>query len=163
MSSQSVFIHLEYKALNSDRWDLVSLSPKDYFDLDPGESPSIDACPHHSHAIDYLLTSVLPIAATRLTLTEGTSQRQIVETFWNEGKNRLIERTDTGQVHYSETILEIQISQNPLTWEILRLERHAEMLVPLYHAFLQENPNGSQTETILLQTPPTQSPLPETA
>ena len=28
MSSQSVLIHLEYKALNSDRWDLVSLSPE---------------------------------------------------------------------------------------------------------------------------------------
>ena len=151
MSSQpAIHISLEYQPLNGDRWESIPLSITDYFDLDPDEPPSLDACPRHNHAIDYLPASASPIATTKLTLTDAQSQRQIVETFWNDGKNRLIERTDTGETPYSETILEVQISEAPPTWEILRLERTAGLLVPLYHAFLQENANGSQTETLLL-------------
>jgi hypothetical protein len=115
MSNHStVRISLDYQLLNSDRWESLPLSATDYFDLDPDEPPSLNACPHHSHAIDYLPDAAAAIATTKLTLTDVQSQRQIVETFWNHGKNRLIERINTGKTPYSETILEVQISEDLL-------------------------------------------------
>jgi hypothetical protein len=80
---------------------------------------------------------------------QAQTQRTIVEKFWNQGKNRIIERTDRGAQPYSETILEIQISQEPAIWEILRLEREQGTLTPLDHAFVQDHADGSQTETIV--------------
>ena len=38
------------------------------------------------------------------------------------------------------------LSQNPAVWEVMRLGKEDEVIVLLYHGFLQDNDDGSQTE-----------------
>jgi hypothetical protein len=144
-------ITVNYLLIDSDSWQTRTLDVGHYFDLEPDEPVDLDSCPQHNHAIDYLDLYPEQVQSTHLTLVnlKTHDQRVIVEKFWNQGKNRIIERTDLGQTPYSETILEIQISETPLVWEVLRLSRDNGSLTPLYHAFLQDNTDGSQTETIV--------------
>jgi hypothetical protein len=76
----------------------------------------------------------------------------IIERFWNHGKNRLIERTETGPNPYWEMILEIQANQKPPLWEIIRLGRENGIVTPSYHGLIQDNDDGSQTETVIETT-----------
>jgi hypothetical protein len=144
-------IAIDYLLIGSDAWQTRTLEVGNYFDLEPDELADLDSCPYYNHAIDYLDLSLEQVQSTHLTLVnlKTHDQRVIVEKFWNQGKNRIIERTDLGQTPYSETILEIQISETPPVWEVLRLSRDNGSLTPLYHAFLQDNTDGSQTETIV--------------
>jgi hypothetical protein len=148
-------ITIEFLPVGAEEWRVKHLQPSEYFDLEPWESVDLDCCPHYNHAIDYLDLAADQIQATHLRLVSPKTQEQrlIVEKFWNQGKNRIIERTDLGDRPYSETILEIQVSQVPPIWEILRLSREQDSLTPLYHAFLQDNADGSQTETIVADMP----------
>jgi hypothetical protein len=144
-------ISIDYLLINSDSWQTRTLDIGNYFDLESDEQVDLDSCPYYNHAIDYLDLYPEQVQSTHLTLVnlKTHDQRVIVEKFWNQGKNRIIERTDSGQTPYSETILEIQISETPAVWEVLRLSRDNGSLTPLYHAFLQDNIDGSQTETIV--------------
>jgi hypothetical protein len=150
-TSSAIQITLNYRLIEQLDWQSQALSVEEYFDLELDEPVSLDACPQHNHAIDYLDLPVEQVQATQLTLVDpqAQTQRTIVEKFWNQGKNRIIERTDRGAQPYSETILEIQISQEPAIWEILRREREQGTLTPLDHAFVQDHADGSQTETIV--------------
>ncbi len=154
-------ITLDYRLVDSLVWQSQPLGVAEYFDLELDETASLDACPQHNHAIDYLDLPIEQVQATQLTLIDHHLQakRTIVEKFWNQGKNRIIERTDEGVQPYSEMILEIQISQEPPIWEILRLEREQGTLTPLYHAFVQDNADGSQTETIVQDVGLTDRPV----
>ena len=80
--------------------------------------------------------------------TNPQVKKVIHETFWNEGRNRVIERIDSGVgVEYWEMIVEIRLSEAPTVWEILRCGREEERLIPNYHGFIQRNDDGSETET----------------
>lgn len=50
---------------------------------------------------------------TKLTIIDeaAKAKRSIIERFWNQGENRLIEWTDIGEKPYWEIILEIQVSK----------------------------------------------------
>jgi hypothetical protein len=145
----NIQIAIEYKLNNSLHWQSVELTPSEYFDLEPDEKIELDCIPKYNHAIEYLNCQPEQILATKLILIDQTvqSKRLIVERFWNGGENRLIERTDIGANTYWELILEHQISKDPLLWEIVRLGRENGIVTPWYHGFLQDNDDGSQTET----------------
>lgn len=142
-------ITIEYQLIDSTNWDCLELTPEDYFELELDEKIDLDSIPKYNHAIDYLDLERNQIQATKLILTyEATKAKHcIIERFWNQGENRLIERIDSGVNPYWEMILEIQISQEPLLWEIVRIGREDGIMKPLYHAFIQDNKDGSQTET----------------
>ena len=126
------------------------MSPEDYFDLDGGEAPSWDCVPRHNHAIDYLEIERWMVRNTRVTIADENSKvtKQITETFWNEGKSRVVERTDTGpSVNYWELIVEILKTEMPPTWEILRFDRAEGVVGPNYHGFIVQNNDGSEKET----------------
>jgi hypothetical protein len=155
MSQHGIEITIHYQQIGQSQEQFRTLDPEFYFDLEPPEPADIDSCPYYNHAIDYLDLEPAQVQFTRLTITNHQTQDQriILEKFWNQGHNRIIERTDIGRSPYAETILEIQISQTPPVWEILRLGKEDGSLTPLYHAFLQDNTDGSQTETIVPDMP----------
>lgn len=145
-----VSVVLEYRCIGSKDWQSVSMSPEDYFDLDDGEALSWDCAPQHSHAIDYLEIERRMIRNTKVTISDENLKvtTQITETFWGEGKNRVVERTDAGpSVNYWELIVETMINEMPPTWDILRLDRAEGVVGPNYHGVIVQNNDGSQTET----------------
>jgi hypothetical protein len=144
-------VTIDYKLINSDRWESVEISPDVYFELDPGEEIELNSIPRYNHAIQYLNLAPKTILITKLTLVDKlrNNERLIVETFWNNGENRVIERIDRDSHPYWEMILESKISNSPPLWEILRLGRQDGCLTRLYHGFIQESNDGSQTETLI--------------
>lgn len=142
-------ITITYQRIASPTWQSVNLSPAQYFDLEGEESLSWDCVPIFNHAIDYLDIDASEIRCTKISIEDipQRTNRTIIETFWNHGKNRLIERNDIGETFKDwELILESIINESPLTWEILRLDRSGEVLVPNYHGFIRRNNDGSETE-----------------
>jgi len=144
-----VHITIEYKLTDSSSWEFLELTPDEYFELEANEKVSLDSIPQHNHAIQYLGIEEQRVIATKIILIDEAKQakRTLVERFWNQGENRLIERTDIGEKPYTEIILEIQVSKEPPLWEIIRIGREDGVLTPWYHAFLQDNDDDSQTET----------------
>lgn len=143
-----IHITIEYKLTDSIDWKSLELTHAEYFELEPDEEVELDSLPKYNHAIEYLELERHQVAATRIILIDEAlkAKRSIVEKFWNQGENRLIERTDIGENQYWEMILEVQVSKKPPLWEIVRVGREDGVLTPWYHAFLQDNDDGSQTE-----------------
>lgn len=139
-------ITLEYRSADSAAWRSVQLQPEQYFELLPGETPGIGGVARHAHGIDYLAADARPVRATRLTLVDRScgDERVITETFWNEGRNRAIERTDRGLRPDWELILAFE--SDGAIEEIVRIGRADGIPVPLYHGFMRPNGDGSFTE-----------------
>jgi hypothetical protein len=143
-----VKIIIEYQLTDNKKWESVELTPDKYFDFEPDEKIDLNSVPKYNHAIEYLGSDHHRVGITKLLIIEEASQtkRSIIETFWNKGENRLIERFDSEPNPYWEMILEIKVSEVPPVWEILRLGKKDGVMTPWYHAFLQDNDDGSQTE-----------------
>lgn len=153
-----VLIELQYLLENGQKWHSIKLSASEYFDLETNEPIELDCIPRYNHAIDYIKDNsphldINQIIVTKIMLIDlvHQQQRQITETFWGYSQNRLIERKDldlnTLQIQYHELIIETQIQNNPPLWEILRLSQDNGIMTPLFHSLIQENSDGSQTET----------------
>jgi hypothetical protein len=148
-TTTDISITINYQLFGSKEWVSVGLLPGEYFDLDEGEEIVWDCVPLHNHAIEYLNIDNLNIRSTKLNIRDSQAQvtRLITETFWNNGKNRAMERFDTGPgINDWELVLKIRISDMPLIWEILRLDKMEGILIPNYHGFIQRNEDGSETE-----------------
>jgi hypothetical protein len=145
-----VHISIEYKLVNSSQWHLVKLLPEDYFDLDVDEEIEWDCVPEYDHAIDYLDIDKTSISCTKISIIDSKAEvtKTITETFWNQGKNRIIERIDKGQkVSYWLMIININLQDNPPISEILRFERDEENLPKICsHVLIRENENGCEEE-----------------
>ncbi|BBC25244.1 hypothetical protein [Pseudanabaena sp. ABRG5-3] len=145
-------INIGYKLLDSQEWKSIDLLPESYFDLESDEIASLDSTPFYNHATEYLIEDLEiqkeSILMTKLHLHDESTQNErfITESFWNYGRNRLIERQDIGDKPYSEIILEMLVSEVPEVWEVLRCDRLSGVLSPSYHAKIQEHDDGSQTE-----------------
>jgi hypothetical protein len=148
MSELSMKITIAYKFNHSNSWEYMSLHPDEYFDLEPEEKFTLDSVPKYNHAIEYLNIDITEINATKLSIIDENTENKclIIEKFWHGGKNRLIERHDFGDSPYWEMILEQELTENPAVWEVMRLGKEDEVIVLLYHGFLQDNDDGSQTE-----------------
>lgn len=145
-----ISITLEYNLIGNSQWVSIKLRPEEYFDLEPGEEVELDCVPKFSNTVDYLDFDSTQLQGTKLTLfdQETGSSRIFTETFWNEGKNRVIERVDKGQnEEYWELILDLQLKESPPTSEILRLDKRNGVLSPNLHVFIRRNKNGSETIT----------------
>jgi hypothetical protein len=143
-----VSVTIEYCRIGAEP-ETVAIPFERYFDLQPGERPSVRSAPRHDHAVDYLYVDPAQLRMTRLTVASRSprAERVISETFWNGGRNRVIERQDNGDTAYWEMILETQVSEAPAVWEILRLGRGPHGLVPHYHGFFRRHEDGSLHET----------------
>jgi hypothetical protein len=148
-NTSNVKIEIYYQLIDSRDWIFLELTPDEYFDLEPDEKVELDCLPRYNHAIEYLDVENEQVIATKIILIDEILQakRSIVERYWNHGRNRAIERTDIGEYPYWEMILEVQVSANPPLWEIIRLAREDGVITPLYHGFIKDNNDGSQTET----------------
>src|SRR5262249_33848733 len=110
----------------------------------------LDSVPKYNHAVDYLDIDRRLIRNTIIKLRDSqtTATLTITETFWNEGKNRIIERTDTGPGgEYWEVIVDTQAQDQSPIVEILRFGRQDGLITPWYHGFIARNQDGSETET----------------
>ena len=145
-------INLGYRLVDSQEWKSIDLEPESYFDLDSGELVTLDSIPFYDHAIEYLVEDLEiqkeSVMATKICLYDKSTKKErlITESFWNYGRNRLIERQDVGDQPYSEIILEMLVSQVPEVWEVLRCDRLSGVLSPSYHAKIQDREDGSQVE-----------------
>jgi hypothetical protein len=142
-------ISIEYKIKESTEWKAITLSIDEYLDLEPDEEIE-DCIPLYDHAIDYLDVDRKSISNTKLIVREANGQLEITtETFWNQGNNRITERTDSGPKSYWLMIIEIKLKDIPPTWEILRFEKEDGIPKLCYHVIIQENEDGSQSETVV--------------
>ncbi len=142
-------VSIEYMKVSETKWTAVVLDANEYFESVEDESlMDLDCVPRHNHAVDYLDIEPREVRATRLTISSPLdgSSRIVNETSWNEGKCRVIERTDSGARPYWELIVESRIEDQPPLWDILRLVRRDALLVPIYHAVIRENADGSEEE-----------------
>ena len=124
--------------------------PEVFFDLDPGELAEIDSVPKHNHAIEYLDADPGKIQHTVLAIanTETGASKVISETFWNGGKNRIIETNekDDDARGNSELIVETAVNDQPLVTEIVRASRQEGPWALAYHVFIRRNPDGTEME-----------------
>ncbi len=145
-------VNLDYRLIGNKEWKSIDLEPESYFDLESGEIVNLDSIPFYDHAIEYLVEDLgiqkESVMATKLHLYDKSTKKErlITESFWNYGRNRLIERQDTGDRPYSEIIMEMLVSEVPEVWEVLRCDRLSGVLSPSYHAKIQEREDGSQVE-----------------
>ncbi len=136
-------------------WVSKNLLPEEYFDLDGGETIEIDCVPIHNHAVEYLNLNRERVKATKIVLEDSRFNNQciITESFWNNQKNRVIERTDIeSKGQETEIIIESEISVSPPITEIFRFTKDGEVLAPIYHGFIQTNPDGTEDETKIIVT-----------
>jgi hypothetical protein len=152
INSSTIQIELGYKLLDSKEWKSVDFLPENYFDIESDELVSLESIPFYDHAIEYLVEDLEIqkefVIATKIRLYDRATkqERLITESFWNYGRNRLIERQDIGSQPYSEIILEMLVSEVPEVWEVLRCDRLSGVLSPSYHAKIQDREDGSQVE-----------------
>ncbi len=152
INSSMIRIELGYKLLDSKEWKSIDFPPENYFDLESDELVTLDSIPFYDHAIEYLVQDLEiqkeSVMATKVHLHDKSTkqERLITESFWNYGRNRLIERQDIGSQTYSEIILEMLVSEVPEVWEVLRCDRLSGVLSPSYHAKIQDREDGSQVE-----------------
>ena len=145
-------INLDYRLIDGKEWKSINLEPESYFDLESDELVTLDSIPFYDHAIEYLVEDLEIqkefVIATKIRLYDRATkqERLITESFWNYGRNRLIERQDIGSQPYSEIILEMLVSEVPEVWEVLRCDRMSGVLSPSYHAKIQDREDGSQVE-----------------
>lgn len=152
INSSTIQIELGYRLLDSKEWQSIDFSLENYFDIESDELVSLDSIPFYDHAIEYLVQDLEiqkeSVMATKVHLCDKSTkqERLITESFWNYGRNRLIERQDIGDHPYSEIILEMLVSEVPEVWEVLRCDRLSGVLSPSYHAKIEDCEDGSQVE-----------------
>jgi len=153
-------ILLQYRLQGAEEWVKRSLTPTEYFDLEPGEKPSLDSVPQYNHARQYIDVPLKNLAETRIIIDsiEGAGRRTIIETFWGEGRHCLIERLDHGPEPYRELILCSEVRTDPNWLEIIRLVDKVEKMTVTSHVIIETLPNGSEQEVHLFNSAENYSP-----
>ena len=147
MSNDQLQVMLNYKLLKSEEWITLSISPDDYYDLEPGEIPEADSIPKNNHAIDYINEDKGNIETTKIIICSNNKITKLInEYFWDDGSNRIIERIDLDSNNERLIELETKISDEPLVYEVMRLFRKNGTLQPEYHGFITRNIDGTETE-----------------
>lgn len=144
----NVSIRLMFRLLGSGTWESISLSPEEYFERDEPAPMGMDALPRFNHAVEYLNVERSMVSHTKLMLCDAATQqtRTITEVFWNRGRNRFIERTDSGMPARGRVLVyEMLRSDSPETWDVVRLEGQDESLEVISHAIITANENASES------------------
>ena len=147
--TDSICVTINFKLADSDEWHVKQLTPTEYFDLDEGEVVELCCVPHHNHAVDYLEFSESELSATQIRIEDVQTNESlwINETFWDNGKARLIERTDNiRDSPYWELIIELK--SDTLGWQIIRVTRCEQQLQPCFHGAYAEDSSGVHEQII---------------
>jgi hypothetical protein len=150
---RSIEVILEYRLLGESVWRRLPITPSEYFDADyisDDEELDIDDVPLYAHAVQYLNLDSSLVENTKLSLINSRAGKAttIIETFWNGGANRVIERKDVvhDREQYWELIIDSQIPGPVLTNDIMRIGRKEGVLVVLSHVMITTKVDGSQME-----------------
>jgi hypothetical protein len=148
-----VTIKIEYKLNNSTDWLEVNLDPEEYFDLDPDEEVEWDCVPIFNHALEYLNIDKKLVKNTRITVIDHKANvnKCIVETFWHQGENTIVEVTISGSVSHWEMIICTKLLESSFTWKILRFHKENNIPTLSYHGLFKDNEDGSEEELIIYQ------------
>lgn len=159
MINNQITIEIQYIVQNNQNLQSFFLYPFEYFDLEEDEQIDLDCCPKFNHAFEYINNNhsnfkdeYKNILFTKLLLTDlkHKKHRQITERFWSNGKNKIIERIDLDltrfKIIFKEIIIETLVTENPPTWEIIRLNQEDGIMLPIFHSFIEEKENGEQIE-----------------
>lgn len=148
-------IWLEYRLAGGTGWERVELSPEEYFDQDPrfpqGEL-KVTSAPRYFHAVDYLNVDASRLQETRLRIVDEAhgAERFIQETFWDDGRSRIIQRHDTGSTGDDRLIIvDLRVSEHPETYHILRVQDNQGRLELRSHLRTQSNDDGTSTDEYL--------------
>jgi hypothetical protein len=148
-------ISITYCKAGSQAIERRQLREVEYFDLallESGESLGIESVPRWNHAYEYLDCARGELTFTELSVREVVSEHTIFirEEFWANGRHCSIERQDLPERDYPKLILELQTSPRETT--VVRFGRDGGSLRPVSHVRLEDQPDGSQIETMELST-----------
>lgn len=147
---EELAITIQYKLVDEPDWKSLNLAPNVYFDMEQGEEPAFDATPKLNHAIEYLAFDPAQVQFTILSVQDHLTDRRkvVTETFWNRGRNRIIEVRDfeSDRTH-SELIVDIITKECPLTSEIIRAWKDDGIWFLAYHVLITRNDDGTESET----------------
>jgi hypothetical protein len=136
----NISVHIKYKLKDVDLWHEKNLAYSEYFDLEENEEPALDSVPIYMHAIEYLTEPSTNIEFTIISIVDKKSNNQleIKETFWNKGKNRIIERVDKIQndIVFNEIIIQIAHTERKI--ETIRFERQYRINKLIFHSIDQD-------------------------
>lgn len=147
-------IFIDYRMNNSSQWQTVEFSPEEYFDISLDENIEWNSVPEYNHAIEYLNIDTKLVVNTRIRINDSNfgDMTTITTTFWNQGKNFVLERTDKEtkvSSYYCLLITNILLQEDPSISEIMRFKKIDGVLEIEFHSFIQDNEDGSQTEKIV--------------
>lgn len=148
-------IFITYRKEAAQAIERRQLREAEYFDLaslEPGESLGIESVPRWNHAYEYLDCARGELTFTELSIHEVDSENTISirEEFWANGRHCSIERHDVPEREYPKLILELQTGARETT--VVRFVREGPVLRPVSHVRLEDQPDGSQIETMELST-----------
>jgi hypothetical protein len=153
----TVSIYIDYRLIDSPNWITVSIKPEEYFDKSyfeeyPDEEYEWDSLPEFEDAIDYLDIDLEKVSHTRIRIFDSKNNvsRTFSEALWNNGENYIVERVDKHADKVEELIvLNIKLRENPVEWEILRIQKENGVPVLEFHSVITDNEDGSQKERII--------------
>ncbi|PSK93108.1 hypothetical protein [Taibaiella chishuiensis] len=138
----------KYKTRASTKWEYQNLALDDFFDLEDGAAAHINSIQKNWHLDEYISLDKKELMFVYVKLEDGTETREYKQTYWNEGKNIAIERTDEGNEYYRELIVSVLNSrEEEAASQTLRLVLNRENIVPVYHGFFTDEADGIQTES----------------
>lgn len=146
-SLEPIKIQINFLEKGQNVWQCFALEPDAYFDED--DAPfSWDSVPRYNHAVDYLDNPSASLQATKLVIEVAEVHKVLItETFWNNGRNRLIERIDEDNgVCEREVIIKLLQSDDPETWEIIRCHQTNGFFNINYHGLIATNSDGTESE-----------------
>jgi hypothetical protein len=134
--ANNLSVQLKYKLRDEGSWREKDISLAEYFDLEEDKKSAMDSVPMYMHAVEYLDKSSADIEFTIVTIADGNTSKlvEIRETFWNEGKNRIVERIDLikNELVYNEVIVQVEYSSSE--FETIRFEREGRINKLTYHS-----------------------------
>lgn len=154
MEYKNFNIIIQYKLDGENLWKTFNITPEEYFDLEEDELIEVDSVPIHNHAINYIEDCLNKITNTKIVISDENTRRKriITTTYWNNQENSIIERLDFDNdfCDYNELIIEGKIKDSPPVFEVMRVVRENDVLIPIYHGFITEMDDGSQVENKII-------------
>jgi hypothetical protein len=140
-------IIIKYKLNNEEKWRIIDIPPEEYFDLEEDEIVEVDCVPMYLDPIDYIDENPERITNTKAIIVDEDCGKKIImtTTYWNNHKNSIAEvmkfdkatkeKMDfDNDCYYYELILDKQLQDDPLVYEIIRITKKGDSLIPVYHS-----------------------------
>ncbi|HVG20464.1 MAG TPA: hypothetical protein VNI02_15550 [Blastocatellia bacterium] len=137
-------VEIRYKRLDSADWVNHPITPGEYFEpVDGGRPHEWDDVPVHLEAARFLPVPLTQLSETELRVydPDGRLRLTISELFWNEARNRLIQRVEEG---FELLIVQFLTGETPVLSHTVRLNREADGRLLLEHLRLVETERGQE-------------------